>query len=117
MDDVAILIVGRDARQAEALAHELKADHAALDIARDADLAALMARRPDVVVNTVGPFQGADYRVAEACIEAGIHYIDLSDSHQFVAGIAQLDGAARAQGRRRHHRRQHRAGAVRRGGG
>ena len=97
-DDVAILIVGRDAKQAEALARELKANHAALDIARDADLAALMARRPDVVVNTVGPFQGADYRVAEACIEAGIHYIDLSDSHQFVAGIAQLDGAARAKG-------------------
>jgi hypothetical protein len=98
MDDVATLIVGRDAKQAEALAHELKADHAALDMARDADLAALMARQPDVVVNTVGPFQGADYRVAEACIEAGIHYIDLSDSHQFVAGIAQLDGAARAKG-------------------
>ena len=71
-----------------------------------------MTRRPDVVVNTIGPFQGADYRVAEACIEAGIHYIDLSNSHQFVAGIAQLDGAARAAGRRRDHRRQHRAGAV-----
>ena len=98
MDEVTVLIVGRDAKQAEALAHELRANHAAFDIARDADLAALMTRRPDVVVNTIGPFQGADYRVAEACIEAGIHYIDLSNSHQFVAGIAQLDGAARAQG-------------------
>ncbi|HKP25894.1 MAG TPA: saccharopine dehydrogenase NADP-binding domain-containing protein, partial [Dongiaceae bacterium] len=96
MEDVAILIVGRDTRQAEALARELKADHAAFDISKD--LAALMARRSDVVVNTIGPFQGADYRVAEACIAAGIHYIDLSDSHAFVAGIAQLDGAARAKG-------------------
>jgi len=98
MEDVAILIVGRDARQAEALARELKAEHAALDIAKPAALAALMARRPDVVVNTIGPFQTADYRVAEACIEAGIHYIDLADSHQFVAGLARLDGAARAKG-------------------
>jgi hypothetical protein len=98
MQDVAILIVGRDAKQAEALAHELKAQHAALDIGRPADLAALMARRPDVIVNTVGPFQRADYRVAQACIAAGIHYIDLADSHQFVAGIAQLDAAARARG-------------------
>jgi len=98
MDNVAILIVGRDAKQAQALARELKADHAAIDIARDTDLAALMARRPAVVVNTVGPFQGADYRVAEACIAAGVHYIDLADSHAFVAGIAQLDGTARAKG-------------------
>ena len=98
MENVAILIVGRDARQAAALARVLKAEHAAFDIAKPADLAALMARRPDVVVNTVGPFQTADCRVAEACIEAGIHYIDLSDSHQFVAGIARLDGAARARG-------------------
>lgn len=98
METVAILIVGRDARQAETLARELKAGHAALDITKDADLAALMARRPDVVVNTVGPFQGADYRVAEACIAAGVHYIDLADSHVFVAGIAQLDDAARTEG-------------------
>ena len=98
MEDVAIVIVGRDARQAEALASELKAKHTALDMTKDADLAALMARRPDVVVNTIGPFQAADYRVAQACIKAGVHYIDLSDSHQFVAGIAQLDAAARAAG-------------------
>ena len=57
-----------------------------------------MQRAPQVVVNTVGPFQTADYRVAEACIAAGAHYIDLSDSHEFVAGIARLDQAARAKG-------------------
>lgn len=96
--DVSILIVGRDAKQAETLARELKAESAALDIANPADLAALMARRPDVVINTIGPFQSADHRVAEACIEAGVHYIDLADSHAFVAGIARLDGAARAKG-------------------
>lgn len=95
--NVSILVVGRHAKQAETLARELKAEHAALDITREADLAALMARRPHVLVNTVGPFQSADYRVAETCIVAGVHYIDLSDSHQFVAGIARLDGAARAK--------------------
>jgi hypothetical protein len=57
-----------------------------------------MEHRPDVVINTVGPFQTADYRVAQACIAAGAHYIDLADSHRFVAGIAQLDEAARAKG-------------------
>ena len=93
-----ILIVGRGPRQAQALARELKAEHAVLDTAKPADLAALMQRAPRVVINTVGPFQTADYRVAQACIAAGAHYIDLSDSHAFVAGIAQLDGAARAKG-------------------
>lgn len=62
------------------------------------DLAVLMARRPQVVINTVGPFQTADCRVAEACIAAGAHCIDLADSHEFVAGIARLDEAARAKG-------------------
>lgn len=70
----------------------------ALDAAKPGDLATLLARRPHVVINTIGPFQTADYRVAEACIEAGVHYIDLADSHQFVAGIAQLDEAAHARG-------------------
>jgi hypothetical protein len=95
---VEILVVGRDAEQAAALAGVLNAGHVALDIARPADLAALLAHAPQVVINTVGPFQTADYRVAQACIEAGVHYIDLADSHRFVMGIAQLDEAARARG-------------------
>jgi hypothetical protein len=95
---VEILVVGRDGRQAETLARALDAQHAALDIAKPGDLAALMARAPQVVINTIGPFQTADYRVAEACIAGGAHYIDLADSHQFVAGIGQLDEAARAKG-------------------
>lgn len=57
-----------------------------------------MQRAPQVVINTIGPFQTADYRVAQACIAAGVHYIDLADSHRFVMGIAQLDEAARARG-------------------
>ena len=62
------------------------------------DLAALMERAPHILINTVGPFQTADYRVAEACVAAGAHYIDLADSHEFVAGIVRLDAAARAKG-------------------
>lgn len=95
--DIAILIVGRDAGQAEALARELNAEHAALDASRASDLAALMQRRPDLLINTIGPFQDADDRIARACIEAGVHYIDIADSHAFVTGIARLDEAARAR--------------------
>jgi hypothetical protein len=53
---------------------------------------------PRVVVNTVGPFQGADYDVARACIARGIHYIDLADGREFVNGIGALDAEAKAKG-------------------
>lgn len=51
-----------------------------------------------VVVDAAGPFQGADYRLAEAAIAARMHYIDLADARGFVAEFDRLDGAAREAG-------------------
>src|ERR1700686_2412057 len=45
-----------------------------------------------------GPFQGAGYRLARAAIAAGLHYVDLADARDFVAGFGALDAAARAAG-------------------
>jgi len=53
---------------------------------------------PWLVVDAAGPFQGMDYRLPEACIAAGAHYLDLADGRDFVCGIAALDAAARAAG-------------------
>ncbi|HZF99242.1 MAG TPA: hypothetical protein VEY92_13600 [Pseudoxanthomonas sp.] len=51
------------------------------------DLAArLVALAPGIVIHSAGPFQGCDYRVAEACLAAGVHCIDLADGRDFVAG-------------------------------
>ena len=50
------------------------------------------------VIHTAGPFQGQEYTVARAAIDAGCHYIDLADGRRFVAGIGTLDAAARARG-------------------
>ncbi len=58
----------------------------------------LAAERPDLVIDAAGPFQGSSYRVPEACIAAGIPYLDLADARDFVAGIGRLDAAARAAG-------------------
>lgn len=52
----------------------------------------------NTVIHTAGPFQGQDYAVARAAIEAGCHYIDLADARQFVAGIESLDNPAKAKG-------------------
>ncbi len=50
------------------------------------------------VVDAAGPFQRASYRLAETVIAAGLHYIDLADARDFVAGFGVLDTAAKAAG-------------------
>jgi hypothetical protein len=53
---------------------------------------------PHIVVDASGPFQsyGAKgYELAEHCIRGRIHYLDLADGSEFVAGIARFDSAAR----------------------
>lgn len=44
---------------------------------------------PALVIHCIGPFQGQDYRVAQAALEAGAHYIDLADGRAFVAGFEE----------------------------
>ena len=46
------------------------------------------------VVNTVGPFQGREYTVAETCAGMGIHYVDLADARAYVDGITRLQRRA-----------------------
>lgn len=48
------------------------------------------------MIDAAGPFQGSDTRVPQACIAAGISYVDLADARAFVIGIGILDAAARA---------------------
>jgi hypothetical protein len=72
--------------------------HNALDI-RSSSLAATLGELvPDVVLHTAGPFQGQDYTVARACIDAGCHYVDLADGREFVTKFSQLDADARRAG-------------------
>lgn len=95
---VQVVVAGRDAGKADALAAEVGGQGVALDVTGAALAQRLVELACEVVISTVGPFQGQDYRVAQACIEAGVHYIDLADARAFVCGIAELDGAARAAG-------------------
>lgn len=95
---IATLIAGRDASKANALAASLPhATPLVLDC-RTGLSAALQQHRPVAVIHTAGPFQGADYQVAESCITAGVHYIDLADGRAFVNGFAALDAKAKAAG-------------------
>ncbi len=65
------------------------------------EAAQLTALRPTVVVDASGPFQAYGshrYRLIELCISCGVHYLDLADGSDFVAGVMKFDAAARAAG-------------------
>jgi saccharopine dehydrogenase-like NADP-dependent oxidoreductase len=92
-----VVVAGRDLQKARAVADETGSPAEAVSIDCHApDLAAELRRlSANVVVHTAGPFQGQDYVVARACIEAGAHYVDLADARAYVCGIDKLDEAAR----------------------
>jgi saccharopine dehydrogenase-like NADP-dependent oxidoreductase len=99
MDNVRVIIGGRQRSKALALAVELGLPETQAQYvdAHSPDLAEqLRAWQINTVIHTVGPFQGQAYGVALAAIAAQANYIDLADGREFVAGIAQLDTAAKA---------------------
>ncbi len=99
--NIKVLIAGRSQAKCEALARELQSSpnlplFHMLDITKD--LAEVLAHlKPDITIHTSGPYQGQGYAVAEACLAAGSHYIDLADGRDFVAGIGRLDALAKSK--------------------
>jgi saccharopine dehydrogenase-like NADP-dependent oxidoreductase len=93
--NIEVIIAGRSPEKAEKLATELGCTFTAIDIHQGFD-DSLEKIRPDIVIHTSGPYQGQDYAVAKSCIRQGCHYIDLADARAFVAGIGELNAAARA---------------------
>jgi hypothetical protein len=90
-----LTVAGRDRARAEAFAASLDASGAGIDH-RSTDFAQRLGElRPDLLIHTAGPFQGQDHSVAEACLAAGVHYVDLADGRAFVCGIDRLDARAR----------------------
>lgn len=104
-----LLIAGRSRRKAERFIESLDPRQNGAGVAleplvldrRTVSAEQLAAARAGIVVDCTGPFQaygGAPYRLADACIAAGIDYLDLADGTAFVAGVAGRDAAARAAG-------------------
>ena len=99
-----VIIGGRDRVRGEGLARSIRRDTPESEVqAVTCDIddlsfpQELRALRANAVVNTCGPFQHRDYRVAEACIRTGIHYIDLADARDYVTGFTKLDALAQQQ--------------------
>lgn len=97
-DGWTVIVAGRDLERARAFAATLE-EAEAVCADREADLAPVLAEmKPDLLVDAAGPFQASSYRVPQACIAAGAHYLDLADARDFVGGIGALDGAAQRAG-------------------
>lgn len=104
MTEVTLFISGRDSRKLAQKAAELQAlggnfcEGWCIDAMADETVGKLREAGIQLVIHTGGPFQNQSYAVARHCIEAGVHYCDLSDCRTFVTGIATLDASAQAAG-------------------
>ena len=101
--NIELVVTSRSADRAANLAALLKDDtYAVGSAAIDQDVDDIARRLRElgagIVIHTAGPYQGQDYSVARACIDAGCHYIDLADGRAFVEGFSGLDQAAQQAG-------------------
>ena len=98
-----LLVAGRTLAAAEAfcMAYRGQSTLRPLRVDRQQLAPTLQAERPDLVVDASGPFQdygSQRYAAIEACIAAGIDYLDFADAADFVSGVPQFDAQARAAG-------------------
>jgi len=96
-----LLIAGRTLHKAELFIARYQGQATMIPVRfdRDADvLQQISDLSPEIVVDASGPFQayGRDpYRVVEAALSSGVHYLDLADASEFVYGIEAFDSKAR----------------------
>ncbi len=93
----AVVAAGRSQARLDALPAHPRLTRLALD-AQTATAADLAGCGAFAVVDAAGPYQGASYQLARAAIAAGLHFIDLADARDYVAGFAALDAAAKQAG-------------------
>ncbi len=101
--DLALVICGRDPSRANAFCAAFSGRAAVIPLRLDRRNIAdgLRAQSPDLVVDASGPFQDYGdrrYDVIEACIAAGVAYVDFADAADFVFGVPQFDAQAKAAG-------------------
>jgi NAD(P)-dependent dehydrogenase (short-subunit alcohol dehydrogenase family) len=97
LDGHEVLVAGRSIDKARAFCMG-RPGLLPLALDRSQIAAALEEYQPAILVDASGPFQTMDHAIPIACIAAGIHYVDIADSRDFVCGIRALDAAARTAG-------------------
>lgn len=95
-----IVLVGRNAQRLTEAAATIEALGAPTPrtLVTDDPIAQIAEGRPDVVINTVGPFGTTTVPTAQACVTAGSHYVDLANEFQPVRSLLELHTAAQGTG-------------------
>jgi short subunit dehydrogenase-like uncharacterized protein len=91
------LLAGRSAPAVTALAGRLDLPHRALALDDPAALAAALAD-VDLVLNAAGPFLQTATPLAEACLRARVHYLDIGNELQVFRALYGLHQRAQAAG-------------------
>lgn len=101
---IELIIAGRSINKARAFSEKLEAIsgkkcRALLLDTTSTDFPKTLANSgAQLLIHTSGPFQSQNYCVAEACINNGIHYIDLADGRDFVSNFGRLNELAKNKG-------------------
>jgi hypothetical protein len=90
-------VAGRDREKGEREAARLGTGFRRCDLTEPSSLRECL-NGAALLVHAAGPFQGRRYDVAEACLDAGVHYLDLSDARSHVCGVVSLDARAKERG-------------------
>jgi short subunit dehydrogenase-like uncharacterized protein len=91
------LLAGRSAPAITALAEHLDLPHRALILDDPAALNAALAD-VDLVLNAAGPFLHTAVPLAEACLNAGVHYLDIGNELQVFRTLYDLHQGAEQAG-------------------
>ena len=94
-----VRIAGRDGERAARFAAELGAGQTgiAADVRDSASCARALAGAR-VAVCCAGPFSDLPTVLPEACLAAGVHYVDIADDRGWFARLRALDGRFRDRG-------------------
>jgi saccharopine dehydrogenase-like NADP-dependent oxidoreductase len=95
--DIGDIRVEAAARIAESLKGAGKVDVVKVDVSKREELVKI-ARKYEVVVNTIGPFYKHGYRVASALVEAGVSFVDICDDYDAAENILDLSASAEERG-------------------
>lgn len=97
--DAELVIADLRLHAAERLAERLgpRAKAAFVDATNPDSLLQVM-QGADVAVGCIGPFYRFGLLMAQAAVEAGVHYVDICDDYSPVEGILALHDQARAKG-------------------
>jgi short subunit dehydrogenase-like uncharacterized protein len=91
------ILAGRNAGQVEPLARQLGLPYLVFDLNdRQALLAALA--KVKVVVHAAGPFKYTASQMIEACLQTGVHYVDINGDISVFEFIKTYDDAAKKAG-------------------